>query len=372
MALIKLLIIDDDNEYSINLCNFLTHSYSETFAVYYCRDHNDINNNIKKIAPNVILSSEKYYSEIKKHTNIDLILLSSLKNPETTSETDYIYKYKDVNQIAVEIINIHTTTGNKIYSTGGKNTKVISVFSAAGTVGKTSLALAVSSICSFTGLSVFYLNLEQFQSTGIFFNGNTQYSFSDIIYFAKEKDKNLVTKIPAICSRENDSGVYYFSQTNNVFDIKEMLPEDIDFIVSAIKDCGYYDLVMIDMDSQLNENTMKVFEKSDEILYVITKEESCLHKTKLFINSIDILSKSFQNKALLKNKIKYIANKVSQQALLSDKFCLEQELMSQIVYDSDFPSLNNLSKFNGGSEMILNSFRDIAGRYTKHKMEGTV
>ncbi|WP_242835335.1 hypothetical protein [Ruminiclostridium papyrosolvens] len=249
---------------------------------------------------------------------------------------------------------------------------MVSVFSAAGNVGKTSLALGVSSICSFTGLSVFYLNLEQFQSTSIFFNDNTQYSFSDIIYFAKEKDKNLVTKIPVICSREIDSGVHYFSQTNNVFDIKEMLPEDIDFIVSAIKDCGYYDLVMIDMDSQLNENTMKLFEKSDEILYVITKEENCLHKTKLFVDSIDLLSKSYQNKASLKNKIKYIANKVSQQALLSDKFCFEQELMSQILYDSDFPSLNNLSKFNGEPEMILNSYKDIAGRYIKHNMEGTV
>ncbi|WP_242835334.1 hypothetical protein [Ruminiclostridium papyrosolvens] len=120
MTLIKLLIIDEDNEYSISLCNFLTHSYSETFAVYYCKDLNDINNSIKKIDPNVILSSEKYYCEIKNYTNIDLILLSSLKNPETTIKTDYIYKYKDVNQIALEIINIHTTTGNKIYNTGGR------------------------------------------------------------------------------------------------------------------------------------------------------------------------------------------------------------------------------------------------------------
>ncbi len=372
MALIKLLIIDEDNEYLITLCNFLTHSYSETFAVSYCKNLNEINNSIKKIDPNVILASEKYYSEIRKYTNIDLVLLTSIKNSETTIEKNYIYKYKDVNQIAAEIVNIHTATGNKINNTGGKNTKVISVFSAAGNVGKTSLALAVSSICSFTGLSVFYLNLEQFQSTGIFFNENTQYSFSDIIYFAKEKDKNLVAKIPSVCSREIDSGVHYFSQANNVFDIKEMLPEDIDFIVSAIKNCGNYDLVVIDMDSQLNENAMKVFEKSDEILYLLTKEESCLHKTKLFIDSIDIFAKSFQNKAFVNTKIKYIANKVSPQAPLSDKICFEQKFLSQIFYDSDFPSLSNLSKFNGGSEIILNSFGDIAGRYLKQNEESMV
>ncbi len=369
MALIKLLIFDEDNEYSISLCNFLTHSYSETIAVNYCKDLNDINNLIKKIDPQVILASERYYNDIKTYCKRNLILLSSVKTPESTIQNDYIYKYKEVNQIAAEIIDIYTTSGNKIYHTGGKNTKIVSVYSAAGNVGKTSLALAVSSICSFSGLSVFYLNLEQFQSTNIFFNGNTQYSFSDIIYFAKEKDKNLATKIPAICSKEIDSGIHYFSQANNVFDIKEMLPEDIDFIVSAIKDCGYYDLVMIDMDSQLNENTMKVFEKSDEILYVITNDDNCLHKTKLFIESMDLLTKSFENSASIKTKIKFIANKVSKQALQSEKFYLEQELMSQIVYDFDFPSLNNLSKLNGGPEMILNSYRDIAGRYIWHNTE---
>ncbi len=370
MALIKLLIIDEDNEYSISLCNFFTHSYSETIAVNYCKDLNDINNRLKKIDPHVILTSEKYYDEIKKYCKHNLILLSSTKNSELSSQNNYIYKYKDVNQIAAEIINMYNTLGNKINHTGGKSTKIVSVFSAAGNVGKTSLALALSSICSFSGLSVFYLNLEQFQSTNIFFNGNTQYSFSDIIYFAKVKDKNLLTKIPAISSKETDSGVHYFNQANNVFDIKEMLPEDIDFIVSAINDCGYYDLVMIDMDSQLNENTMKVFEKSDEILYVITNEESCLHKTQLFKESMDLLTKSFENRAYIKTKIKYIANKVSGQAILSEKLGLEQELISKIVYNSDFPSLNNLSKFNGGSEMIPNSYRDIASRYTRHNVEG--
>ncbi|ACL74884.1 AAA family ATPase [Ruminiclostridium cellulolyticum] len=369
MALIKILIVDEDDEYSISLCNFLTHNYSETIALNYCKDIEEVKNRINEIVPDVILASEKYHREIKNYSKNNVILLSSVKNSASTIQNDYIYKYKDVNQIAAEIINIHTRSGNKIHDIGGNIAKVISVFSAAGNVGKTSLALAVSSICSFSGLSVFYLNLEQFQSTNIFFNGNTQNSFSDIIYFAKEKDKNLVTKIPAVCSKAIDSGIHYFSQTNNVFDIKEIQPEDIEFIVSAIKNCGYYDLIMVDMDSQLNENTMKVFEKSDEILYLITKEESCLHKTKQFIDSITLLSNSFENQAAIKNKIKYIANKVYKQAYLSEKFLLEQELLFQIVYDSDFPSLNNLSQLNGGPEIILNTYRDIAGRYIKHNME---
>lgn len=364
MALIKLLIFDEDDEYSISLCNFLTHSYSETLMVNYCNNPNDVREWAEKIDPDILLTSDKYYLQIRNYFNKNLILLSSRRNSELSAEAHSIYKYKDANQIVGEIINIFTRSGKVIHTSREKDTKAVAVYSAAGNVGKTSLALAVSSICSFSGLSVFYLNLEQFQSTNIFFTCNNEYSMSDIIYFAKEKDKNLITKIPVMCSKDADSSINYFGQVNNVFDIKELHPQDIDFIISAIRECGYYDLVVIDMDSQLNENSIKIFEKSDEILYVVTNEENCLHKTKLFIEAMNLISDSMENNTL-SNKIKYAANKVSKQALLSENPFLEQEIISNIIYDPDFPSLSNLSKLNGGSEIIINTFKDIARRYLR-------
>lgn len=159
------------------------------------------------------------------------------------------------------------------------------------------------------------------------------------------------------------SNVHYFKQANNAFEINELLPQDIKIIIETMKECGQYDLIVIDMDSQLNENTLLLFEKADEILYVFTDEEICLHKTEIFINSINMLSNRFVQNTFLAHKILYVANKVSKQALQSDKLRFTQPILSKIAYEPNLNSIRNLLKPNGGSELINNALKDIARRY---------
>jgi len=363
MALIKLLILDDDDEYSFNLCNYLTHNYSETLQVNYYNNSYKIEEWIRKINPDIILICEKYYNQICDHFKKTLIILTTGTNSVGLADISSIYKYKDANQIAGDIINSFTKAGNIITHTKEKTTKTIALYCATGNVGKTTVALGISTICSYLGLSVFYLNLEQFQSTDIFFSNNSEYSFSDIIYFAKERDKNLLSKISTMSCKDTASSVHYFKEANNAFEINELLPQDISFIVDTMKECGQYDLIVIDMDSQLNENTISIFEIADEILYVFTDEEICLHKTEMFIDSISMLSNRFARNTFLTHKILYVANKVSKQALQSETSRLNQKILSKIPYDATFLSVRNLIKPNGGPELVNNALKDIARRY---------
>jgi cellulose biosynthesis protein BcsQ len=363
MALIKLLILDDDDEYSFNLCNYLTHNYSETLLVNYYNNSYKIEEWIKKIDPDIILICEKYYNQVSNHFKKNFIILTTGTNSVGLSDVSTIYKYKDANQIAGDIINIFTKAGNIITQTKDKTTKTVAIYSATGNVGKTSVSLGISMICSYSGLSVFYLNLEQFQSTSIFFSSNIEYSISDIIYYSKESDKNLISKISTMSCKDTASNVHYFKKPNNAFEINELLPQDINIIVETMKECGQYDLIVIDMDSQLNENTISLFQIADEVLYIFTDEEICLHKTKLFIDSINMLSNQLVHNTFLAHKFLYVANKVSKQALQSQKSRFDQEILSKIPFDSSFNSIRNLTKPNGGPELINNALKDIARRY---------
>ncbi|MHB8062054.1 MAG: AAA family ATPase [Ruminiclostridium sp.] len=363
MALIKLLILDDDDEYSFNLCNYLTHNYSEALLVNYYNISYKIEEWIKKIDPDIILICEKYYNQVSNYFKKNLIILTTGTNSVGLSDVSFIYKYKDANQIVGDIINIFTKAGNIITQTKDKITKTVAIYSAAGNVGKTSVAMGISTICSYLGLSVFYLNLEQFQSTSIFFSNNIEYSISDIIYYAKENDKNLISKISTMSCKDAVSNVHYFKEPNNAFDIDELLPQDIKFIVDTMKECGQYDLIVIDMGSQLNENNISLFQIADEIIYIFTDEEICLHKTKIFIDSINMLSNRFVHNTFLAHKFLYVANKVSKQALQSEKSRFNQEILSKIPYDPNFTSVRSLIKPNGGPELINNALKDIARRY---------
>lgn len=136
MALIKLLILDDDDEFSFNLCNFLTHNYSETFLVNYYNNSYKIEEWIKKIDPDIILICEKYYNQVTNHFKKNLIILTTGTNSVGLSDIFSIFKYKDANKIAGDIINFFTKAGNIIKQTKEKATKTIAIYSAAGNVEK--------------------------------------------------------------------------------------------------------------------------------------------------------------------------------------------------------------------------------------------
>lgn len=363
MALIKILLIDVDDEYSFNLCNFLTHNYSETLLVNYCSNAYSIEEWIKKVDPDILLTCEKYYYQVQDYFHKSIIILTTGTSSLDLGNVISINKYKNVNKIAGDIINSFIDAGNIIKSSKEKSTKIVSVYSAAGNVGKTSIALGVSSICSRSGLSVFYLNLEQFQSTEIFFSGISEYSLSDVIYYAKERDRNLASKLSTVRCQDPASNLYFFKETNNAYDLCELVSEDMEYIIKSFRESAQYDLVVVDMDSQFNKNSMKMFELADEIIYVFTDEEICLHKTKLFVDNIKILSNSFAENTFLAHKFIYVANKVSNQAPSVPVQHQVNKVFSYIPFDLNFTSLKSHFLQSGGPEIINNSLKEIAKRY---------
>jgi MinD-like ATPase involved in chromosome partitioning or flagellar assembly len=364
MAFIKLLILDEDGEYAFNLCTFLTHNYPETLLVSYYDNSDKIQECIKNIAPDIILLNEMFYNQINTIFQGNIIILSSGSNSMTLPDIPSIYKYIDANKIAGDVINIFTKSRNIITKSKERPVKIVAVYSAAGNTGKTSIALGISTICSYSGLSVFYINLEQFQSTGIFFSNDSEYSISDIIYYSKEKDKNFVSKIQTMSCRDATSGVCYFKASSNAFEMNELISHDIEFIIDNIKVSGQYDLIVVDMGIRLDESAIAIFELADEILYILTEEENCLHKTRLFIDSINMSSmQSTDNKSFYAEKLHYIFNKASNQALRYSDFLPESNSTSTIPFDQQFTSLRNLVKTNGGPELVYTAIKNIAQRY---------
>ena len=369
MSLIKIMIMDDDDEYSFNLCNSLTHNFSETLLVNYCSNSYNIEEWIKKIDPDIVLTCEKHYLQIKKYFTKPIFILSSGTTESSFSEIPSIYKYKEVDKIAGDIVNGFINTGNIIKNTKEKNTKVIAVYSASGSVGKTSIAMGISSFCSLSGLKVFYLNLEQFQSTNFFFSCNAEYSLSEIIYYVQQRDRNLLSKLPALWCQDPSANIFYFKEAKHPFEINELLPGDIEFLMNSLKECGKYDLIVIDMDSRFDSNSIEVFVYADEVIYIITDEEICLHKTKVFMESLSMLSNTTGQHSYLLHKFLYVANKVSNQGLpLFPHFISKESFISQIPFNE----IVNSKKFSimGGPEEIYNSIKKIAGRYISSQPGG--
>lgn len=184
---------------------------------------------------------------------------------------------------------------------------------------------------------------------------------SEVIYYLKEQDKNLVSKLSAMRCQDPSTGVFYFKEANNSFEINDLTPGDINFLINSLRECGQYDIIVIDTDSRLDSNSLEVLNAADEIIYVFIDEEICLHKTTTFLESLKKLSNSSTQYTYLYHKINYVANKVSSQGLsLFYKFFSNEKPISEIQLQEHFNSKN--FRIMGGPE-ITHVLKKITGRY---------
>lgn len=369
MSNIKLLILDDDSDYSNNLSTFLSHNYSQVFIVSQLNNNlSDLENCIKQSNADIILTTESYYNRIKNIFNKIIVVLSVGMDNFNYNGCPTIFKYTDANKIAAELTALYADDGHALLNRNSQKGMVVCVYSAAGNIGKTTISLGISSLCAGSGLSVFYLNLERCQSTGLILEDNNEYSFSDVIYYAKCSDGNFNSKVPSMTSFDNNYNIHYFKSPNNSFEMDELTPDNIKTIINCLKESGQYDLIIVDMDSQFNSNAIEVFNISNEILYIINDTEICLHKTKIFLNDLNLFSQG--SNTFLAHKMLYVANKVySRQALLSETSFLNDYNPAGIKILSFLPlivssnTISMLIKINGGPEIMNSGLREISIRY---------
>ncbi|MTI47474.1 MAG: hypothetical protein FH761_06515 [Firmicutes bacterium] len=296
MSKFNLVIADSEEAYVDALSNYIVCNYPEKFNIVTFTekklliDYIDKSNGIR----NIILFSNEFYCE-EFYSQEDLILINLVENSKKNKDSNInsIYKYQVGNKIVKNIFNI-IAEGNlelsNINDSFENKTKVISVFSPNGGAGKTSIAVGSSMIASDRGKKVFYLNLETLQSTPLFFNCDSATSFSEVIYYMKEKKKNLSIKIEAIANRDSINKIHFFAPPESSIDLKSSSVEEITLLLEKLKDLSQYDVIVIDMSSDLNDQNLSILAESNEIFLVVEQNKTSIEKLNSFIKDIEIIS----------------------------------------------------------------------------------
>ena len=169
---------------------------------------------------------------------------------------------------------------------------MITFYSPCGGAGKSTLAVGTSVQCAQNNMSTFYLNFEKFPSTGLYFDSNnSSQNFSNILYYLKENNKNLSLKIEGSRSIDRSTGVHYFSPPENVFDIDELSPDEAKKLVGQLIKMACYDVVIMDISSELNDVNISVLECSDLVYFVLPYDTVSKHKLEMLMKGFEILSK---------------------------------------------------------------------------------
>lgn len=201
------------------------------------------------------------------------------------------------------------------------NGKILTVFSAKGGVGCSTLAVNLAyEMMSLKGLSVAFLDLDQvFCNTAIMLNHKPSYSIGDIADTnPAEIDDALMNKI--IIKHEN--GLHVIVGSKSVLDDNEMVSAELlevllDYLVSK------YHYVVVDLPTHvLDPYHQYMVERSDEIILVSCPDIPSLYRTRQYLD--------LAQKYLDMSKVKMVLNRFNMKAAYR---MTNQDVESEFRYD---------------------------------------
>ena len=293
---IRLLIAAAENGYAEHLSGVLTEKYAEIFEVGVCSSPDRLKDSLLAGRYDVALTEPEFVTAIDPDSVTLPLLLADGSDIAGDIGLKKIKKYQRISSIAGNILEIYAETGKKANGCGVKKARVTVSWSPSGGAGKTAAALAVSANRALSGKQAVYLNLENFASTPLYFQEKGK-SISKVF---EKLESNVSMFLTGIRQKDEDSGIFYFRGPENYEDINILTAEDIETLVSACAEGA--DELIVDLSSQCDERTQKVFELADTILLVADHSAAAYIKLSQFINQHNIFGRLQHKIVLVNNK----------------------------------------------------------------------
>lgn len=330
MAMLNIVIADNDEAFLEALERFLRAYYRERFEMVCITTSKYLNEYIKNASKKIdILLIVPGFFPLRDMENVNTIIL--MTDGRITAECEKyktVEKFQTVQKLVRKIIDIYADNNpDEVHVPFiDKKTKVIGVFSPNGGAGKTTMAIAMAMRSVQRGMKVFYLNLESVPSTSAFLDCNSEINLSHVLYFLKEKSKNLSLKVEGASLEYLNGGLNYFAPPDSPYEINEITGDDIRELVNQLKTLNKYDSILIDMCSMIDDRNMKIFEICDNIICILTTERCSQIKATQFLKLFEMAeSKELQE---IQNKIRFVMNKCDEMCLnAQENFLIEGRLI---------------------------------------------
>lgn len=279
---IKLAMIETDTGYLDRFVSVFSTRYADKFEIYSFTDAAVAAPALSASKIDVVLVSDSVELDmnlIPKRCGV--VYLVDSMDVESLNDLPTICRYQKVDLIYKQILSIYSEHAGKY--TELKNTedncKVIAFTAPSGGAGASTMAAACALHLAAKGLRTLYLNLERFGAADDFFSGDGQFSMSDVIYALKTKKANLTMKLES-CVKRDARGVFFFSQAKLALDMLELKTDETLRLLSELRLTGSYDRIILDVDFDLSEDTLRLLRQTGAI--VLVGDGSPISNTKVF------------------------------------------------------------------------------------------
>lgn len=247
--------------------------------------------------------------------------------------------------------------------------KIITIYSNKGGIGKTTVAtnLAVELAKSTRNkVALIDLNLQLGDVTS-FLNLNPSFDIAYILRNLLEKKEGAILQA---FEQYNNTSLYILSDPNYIEESQSIAPHQIENFFKILKKMFSY--IIIDMSSNIDQNSLKILDKSDLILFTTIVNIPAIRNAQRCLNL-------FRSRRYPKDKVKLLINRYIENDEISAED-IENTIGEKIYwkipnnYFSIMEAINKgipVSQVNSNSN-IANSFRDLASKLSDDIIEQTI
>jgi cellulose biosynthesis protein BcsQ len=268
-----------------------------------------------------------------------LVLLGENNLNLKENDIRFISKYQPLNQLLDQVIAVYTHDTVQPEAVSHK-TKIISVYSAVGGCGKTTVAANLAKLLSVFDNKVFYLNLEVTASASMFPARENQH-YAQLLYYIQVNAERLSDKLDLLKHYDPLTKVHYLEPLTNFEDMNEMSGEAVETLLKTISQQGEYDFIIIDLDHSLHERITRALLLSQQIIWLVLDEMNHVHKTAHVMK--ELKSKFVNHSTLWLEKIHFVLNKYT--GKLSNNLAAKNiDLSGYLPYIPQWKSVNTVDQ----------------------------
>lgn len=287
MAKPRVIIADEDANYIVPLqFKFVTEFFEKIdLEIISSREYFEEHFSKPQNAEILIVSEELYDSSLQRHNISNFFVMSETQDEGQTGELNVnrLFKYSSVKEIFNEIIGKSAGALN-IAITEKKETQIILVTSAAGGVGKTTVAMGIAASLARNYKRVLYINASRLQCFQYLLNNKTVITSPDVYMKLLSYSDYLYEDIKHVIRKEIFSYLPSFRASLLSVGIEFSIYEKI--VLSAQKS-GDFDFIVIDSEDTFDEDKNRLIDLANKVIIITEQTVASVQHTNYLAENIN-------------------------------------------------------------------------------------
>lgn len=321
---IELFLADEDPIYLEKLALYLMER-KNMFQLHTFSDRHSLERALTDRTERIdILAVSEYMDSAtvqQSHAKVKIVLTEDDRPAKDGSLT--VSKFQKTEKLTEQLLQAFQKQSGQLDERrkAGSDAVLIGVYSPIGGSGKTTLAVLLARAFATLQLGAFYCDMERI--TALPQQTEPGKSLSHVLLALQTKGADLQTQIRNNTIR-TASGILTFAAPESTLEWNEVDPAAIERLIQALTGMEGCDAVIVDLDSELNADKLRLLSRCDAVLMPVTGDATARRKASALKEELDLHAATY---SVLASRIVCLENKGG------------KDLPNSVPYDAAYTSL---------------------------------